>query len=98
MVKLVVECHKHGGPITESNIDKLLKALTYDQIVTEVSLIKATVAKEVKLKKRYIDPTSKKITFQPLPLDVLKNSVRNVIKPQNSTSSLSTVLQNIFNH
>lgn len=98
VVKLVVECHKHGGPITESNIDKLLKALTYDQIVTEVSLIKATVAKEVKLKKRYIDPTSKKITFQPLPLDVLKNSVRNVIKPQNSTSSLSTVLQNIFNH
>ena len=75
IIKLVQQCNNHGGPINENNIENLLDSLNYSQLVNEVSLIKATVGKEVKLRKKHIDPITQKITYQKLHIDILKSSM-----------------------
>ena len=50
-LKLHGKCLEHGGPITANNLEKLHK-MDYKRLVMEVSFIKATVGKEIKMKKR----------------------------------------------
>ena len=54
--------------------------------------------KEIKMKKRVTDPATKKYKMLPLPAETLKNSIRNVLKPDNDSSkhSVSTLLSQYF--
>ena len=67
----------------------MLELLDYKQLVSEVSFIKATIGKEIKMKKRVTDPVTKKFKMLPLPAETLKHSIRNVVKPENESSKHS---------
>ena len=97
-MKLFTLCSQHGGPLTADNLDKM-EELSYKQLVTEVSYIKSTIGKDIKMKKRVTDPETKRFKMIPLPQQTLKNSIRNVLKPENESGqcSLTTLLSNYFN-
>ena len=96
-LKLHSVCRSHGGPITAENLEDLDK-LEYKQLVAEVSYIKATVGKEIKMKKRVTDPVTKRFKMNPLPAETLKISIKNVLKPENESGSysLSSLLSQYF--
>ena len=54
-LKLLDICQQHGGPITPQNLDTLINTLTDEQIRHEVSYLKATIAKEIKMKRRVMN-------------------------------------------
>ena len=64
--------------------------------MNEISLIKATVGKEVKLRKKHTDPITQKITYQKLHIDILKTSIRNVVKLELSSFLLDDILSKIL--
>ena len=74
--------------MTLENLEDLEK-LEYKQLVSEVSYIKATIGKDIKMKKRVTDPVTKKYKMQPLPAETLKISIKNVLKPENESGSYS---------
>ena len=82
---LLSQCRTHGGPISLDNIN-LLDSLDEKQIILEATYLKATVAKEIKLKKRVKDLDTDKFRMVSLPSEQIKQSIRNVIKPQNDVS------------
>ena len=51
-------CRQHGGPLSTDNSD-LLNRLTDKEVVLEVQHLKATIAKDLKLKKRVTDSETK---------------------------------------
>ena len=78
------------------NID-LLDSLDEKQIILEATYLKATIAKEIKLKKRVKDLDTDKFRMVKLPLDQIKQSILNVIKPQNDVSeNIEYLLCNFF--
>ena len=97
-LKLYRKCTEHGGPLTADNLDNIDK-LDYKQLVSEVSYIKSTIGKNITMKKRVTDPVTKRFKMIPLPSDTLKNSIRNVIKPENDSGqySVQNLLSNYFN-
>ena len=93
---LLSQCRQHGGPISLDNID-LLDSLDEKQIILEATYLKATIAKEIKLKKRVKDLETDKFRMVKLPLDQIKQSILNVIKPQNDVSeNVEYLLTNFF--
>ena len=66
----------------------LLDTLTYEQVVNEVNYLKATVAKEIKLKKRITNPLTKKYTYDNLSMQELKSSIRSVISPEETSQGV----------
>ena len=82
---LLSQCRQHYGPIALDNID-LLDSLDEKQIILEATYLKATVAKEIKLKKRVKELDTDKFRMVKLPLEQIKQSILNVIKPQNDVS------------
>ena len=78
--KLGSECLGHGGPVTAENL-QLLNTLSEKEIILEVSYLKATVASELKLRKRIQVPESGKYKMEKLPVEQLKLSIQNVLKP-----------------
>ena len=69
--------------MTEKNLD-ILPTLTQKQLLTEVSFIKATVAKEMKMKRRVKDKVSGKFRYVTLENEVLIDSIKNVVKPDDA--------------
>ena len=61
----------------------LLDSLDEKQIILEATYLKAIIAKEIKLKKRVKDLATDKFRMVSLPSEQIKQSFRNVIKPQN---------------
>ena len=55
---LLAQCRQHGGPLSTDNSD-LLNRLTDKEVVLEVQYLKATIAKDLKLKKRVTDSATK---------------------------------------
>ena len=82
---LLSQCRIHGGPISLDNID-LLDSLNEKQIILEATYLKATVAKEIKLKKRVKELETDKFRMISLPSEQIKQSILNVIKLQNDVS------------
>ena len=83
--KLLSNCRQHGGPISLDNI-YLLDSLDEEQIILEATYLKATIAKEIKLKKRVKDLETTKFRMVKLPLEQIKQSILNVINPKNDVS------------
>ena len=96
-LKLYSKCSEHGGPLTADNLEKM-EDLQYKELVAEVSYIKSTIGKDIKMKKRITDPDTKKFKMIPLPSETLKNSIRNVLKPENESAqySVQNLLTNYF--
>ena len=71
--------------------------LSEKEIILEVSYLKATVASELKLRKRIQVPESGKYKMEKLPVEQLKLSIQNVLKPSGSVSSdVEKLLENLF--
>ena len=49
MIKLLLKCQKHKGPLMNSNID-LINKMSEEQIITEAKYLKASVHPNLKLK------------------------------------------------
>ena len=93
---LLSHCRKHGGPISMDNIH-LMDSLNEEQIIFEATYLKATIAKEIKLKKRVKDLDTDKFRMVKLPLEQIKQSILNVINPKNDVSeNLDHLLANFF--
>ena len=60
---------------------QLLKYLTYDELVCEVSYLKATIAKDLRLKHKVNAGVGNKYKFQNLPRNGLETGIRNVLQP-----------------
>ena len=83
MLKLAESCRVHGGPVTDKNLN-ILPTLTQKQLLTEVSFLKATVAKEIKMKRRVKDKVSGKFSYVTFENGVLIDSIKNVVKPDDA--------------
>ena len=95
-LNLLAKCREHGGPLSKDNFE-LLDSLTYEQIVTETSYIKATLADELRLKRRVKDEASGKFKFVNLPIETLKTGLQSVLCPAKSSShSVDDLLSQIF--
>ena len=92
--QLLEQCQKHNGPITPLNIDKLLDTLSEEEIHTEVKYLKATVASDLKLKRRVTNSITKKYTYENYPIAQLRLSIRNVVKPTTicNNASISEII------
>ena len=55
---LLAQCRQHGSPLSTDNSD-LLNRLTDKEVVLEVQYLKATIAKDLKLKKRVTESATK---------------------------------------
>ena len=64
----------------------LLNSLDEEQVILEATYLKATIAKEIKLKKRVKDLDTAKFRMVKLPLKQIKQSILNVINPMNDVS------------
>ena len=66
--------------------------------MSEVSYLKATFASEIKLRKRVKVADSEKYKMVKLPIEQLKQSIQNVLKPVDSEKKLSveTLLGKLF--
>ena len=64
----------------------LLDLLDEEQIILEATYLKATITKEIKLKKRVKDLDIAKFRMVKLPLEQIKQSILNVINPKNDVS------------
>ena len=95
--KLFADCLGHGGPVTLNNLE-ILDKLEEKDVIIEVSYLKATIAKEIKLRKRVKHPVIPgKFKMEKLPVDQLKNSIRNVLKPDaGSTETVENLLKEAF--
>ena len=95
-LNLLSKCRKHGGPLSTDNIT-LLKDLTYEQVATEVSYLKATIASELRLKRRVQDTTTGKYKYINLPIDELYTGIRNVLNPsKDPVESVEELLGKMF--
>ena len=75
----------------------LLDSLDEEQIILEATYLKATIAKEIKLKKRVKDLDAAKFRMVKLPLEQIKQSILNVINPKNDVSeNVDHLLSNFF--
>ena len=70
-LKLLAQCRKHNGPLSVDNLS-LLDTLTEKEVLEEVKYLKATVAHELKMKKRITNPATGKYKMKRLPLGHLK--------------------------
>ena len=98
MVKLTTLCQGHGGPLSAENIS-LLEGLNEKEVIAEVTLLKATVANEIKLRKRIPDPAnSGKFKMEKIPMEQLKRAIRNVLKPEKdgACDDIESVLAQLF--
>ena len=94
--KLLSQCRQHGGPISLDNIDRL-ESLDDRQTILEATYLKATVAKEIKLKRRVKDLETGNFRFVNLPLKQIKQSILNVIKPESDMSeNVDSLLAKMF--
>ena len=93
--KLLCKCRQHGGPISLDNMH-LLNSLDEEQIILEATYLKATIAKEIKLKKRVKDLDTDKFRMVKLPLEQIKQSILNVINPKNDVSDNVDNLLSIY--
>ena len=95
-LKLLAQCRKHNGPLSVDNLS-LLDTLTEKEVLEEVKYLKATVAHELKMKKRITNPATGKYKMKQLPLDHLKGCIRNVLKPSNDLpASIESLLINVL--
>ena len=60
---------------------QLLESLTYDELVCEVPYLKATIAKDFRLKHKVNTGVGNRYKFQNLPRNVLETGIRNVLQP-----------------
>ena len=65
--RLGEECKLHGGPVSGDNLD-LLDVLDESQVTKEVLFLKATIASELKIKKRVMDTSTKWYKMVKLPV------------------------------
>ena len=70
--------------------------LDEEQIILEATYLKATIAKEIKLKKRVKDLDTDKFRMVKLPLEQIKQSILNVINPKNDVSDNADNLLSIY--
>ena len=90
IMKLVLECKKHGGPIDDSELD-LLDKLNYNQVVTETKLLKATKFPDLKMRYR-VRTGDNKFKFQKIDLVALKSNIRVLLSPESEPTSDLMVL------
>ena len=64
----------------------------------QVKYLKVTIAKDIRMKKRITNPITKKYTYQKLPVEQLKISIRNVVKPLSCKpdKSVDELLSNVL--
>ena len=65
---------------------ELLESLGEKQTILETTYLEATVAKEIKLKRRVKNLNTDKFRMVNLPLEQIKQFIHNVIKPENDMS------------
>ena len=95
-LNLLAKCREHGGPLSTDNHD-LLNSLTYEQIVTETSYLKATIAHDLKLKRRVKDSVNNKYRFQKLSMKDLKTGINSVLYPSNQVlEPLDALLESLL--
>ena len=94
-LKLLAECRLHGGPVSVDNLD-LLDSLNENQVITEVSYLKATIASEIKLRERV--KVGDKYKMNKLPIEQLKISIQNVLQPSKSKAdkTIDSLLEKFF--
>ena len=63
---ILTKCRSHAGLFSRDNM-QLLESLTYDELVCEVSYLKATIAKDLRLKHKVKTRVENKYKFQKFP-------------------------------
>lgn len=93
---LLAQCRQHGGPLSTDNSD-LLHTLSDEEVILEVKYLKATIASDLKLKKRVKDAVTDRYKFIQIPVSDLKTGINSVLYPTNQhTDSVENLLDKLF--
>ena len=82
---------------TNTDNMQLVESLTYDELVCEVSYLKATIAKDLRLKHKVDTGVGNKYKFRNLPINDLEAGIRNVLQPaKRPIQSVESLLAKMF--
>ena len=88
-------CKEHGGPVTSSTLDKL-DDLQYQELLSEVSYLRLTIAPEIKQQRRVKDANGR-YKMEKFGADELKTRIKNALKPENELNEdLNLMLMSAF--
>jgi hypothetical protein len=80
-MKVLDDCKKHGGPVTQSDIE-ILDSLSESQLLNEISYLRLTVAPNIRQKRR-VKLENGQFRMQKFTPEELRISIKNVLKPVN---------------
>ena len=97
ILKVLEACKIHGGPITMTNLN-LLETLKEKELILETSFLRATVAPNIRQKRRIKSTdSSKSYTYEKFTEEELRIAIRNVIKPEDDVSvDVNTLLKSVL--
>ena len=79
-LKLLEMSKGHGGSLTKKSLNKLNK-LTEEELLAEISYLRATIAPDIRMKRRVkIGGKFKMVNFT---INELTVSIKNAVKPEN---------------
>ncbi|CAL4169332.1 unnamed protein product, partial [Meganyctiphanes norvegica] len=81
ILKILDRLQEHGGPCSPSNIDSLLPGLISNQLIHEITYLRATVNPDIRQKQRVkqADGSFKMVQFSD---EILRTAIRNTVKPE----------------
>ena len=85
----------HGDPVTPNTINVMLPQLTSNELILEISYLRAVACPGIKQRKRVKQPDGKMRMIQ-LPADVLRSSIMNAIKPESDLQDVDFILDQYF--
>ena len=88
-------CKSHGGPVTPQSLN-VLDSLNTKQLVNEVAYLRATIAPDIKQKRR-IRLQSGKFKMENFSDNELRVNIKNVIQPESeAVDSIKNLLKDVF--
>lgn len=95
VIKLLESCKSHGGPVTPSSLG-LLDQLKSKDLLLEVGYLRATIAPDIKQKRRIRLDTGK-FKMENFSDQELRTSIRNSVNPEsNLAETVKTLLRVVF--
>ena len=93
--ELLEKVKEHGGPLTPNTIDLRMKDLSSSQLVDEICYLRAVACPDIKQKRLVIGSDGKRRMVQ-FPDDILRNNIRNAIKPESDVQDVDSILDAYF--
>ena len=94
-LKVLKDCKKHGGPVTQGDIE-ILDSSSESQLLREICYLRLTVAPDIRQRRR-VKLDNVQIKMQKFTLGKLRISIKNVFKPVNDrVDNIDALLKSVL--